>query len=167
MMEYQIGPLESSHDRSDFDCGIQSLNDYLKKQVNQDIRKSLSVCFTLTNSEKVVKGYFTLSSTSISRDNLPVNIVKKIPRSYIDLPATLLGRLAIDKKEQGKKYGELLLIDELKRTYGISKNRIGSMAIIVDPINESAIKFYSNYGFILLPDSGKMFLAMKTIEKLF
>jgi len=41
------------------------------------------------------------------------------------------------------------------------------MAVIVDPIDESAIKFYEKYGFTLLPDSGKMFLSMKTVETLF
>lgn len=41
------------------------------------------------------------------------------------------------------------------------------MAVVVEPINENAIKFYSKYGFMLLPDSGKMFLSMKAISQLF
>ena len=41
------------------------------------------------------------------------------------------------------------------------------MAVIVDPIDQEAIRFYKKYGFILLPDSGKMFLLMKTIAELF
>lgn len=40
------------------------------------------------------------------------------------------------------------------------------MAIIVDPIDEDAAKFYKKYGFILLPDSGKMFISMDTVAKL-
>ena len=46
------------------------------------------------------------------------------------------------------------------------KKEIGSMAVIVDPIDEQAVQFYQKFGFILL-DSGKMFLAMKTIVDLF
>jgi hypothetical protein len=41
------------------------------------------------------------------------------------------------------------------------------MAVIVDPIDNNAISFYKKYGFIELPDSGKMFLPMTTISKLF
>jgi len=41
------------------------------------------------------------------------------------------------------------------------------MAIIVDIIEEQSVKFYLKQGFILLPDSGKMFISMETISKLF
>ena len=41
------------------------------------------------------------------------------------------------------------------------------MAVIVDLIDEAAKKFYAKYGFIKLPDSEKMFMAMKTIADLF
>jgi len=166
-MRYQTGPLQPNHDRSRFDCGVDSLNDYLKKQANQDIKKNLSLCFVLFDDENIVKGYYTLSATSISKASLPDQLIKKIPKGYVDLPATLLGRLAIDNSIKGKKFGERLLIDALSRTCEVAKNNIGSMAMILDPINEDAVSFYKHYGFIQLPDSGKMFLPMKTIEKLF
>ena len=41
------------------------------------------------------------------------------------------------------------------------------MAVVVDPIDESAKNFYKKYGFIMLPDSEKMFLPMETIATLF
>lgn len=41
-----------------------------------------------------------------------------------------------------------------------------SIAVVVDPIDEIAQIFFSQYGFILLPTSGKMFLPMKTIKEL-
>ncbi len=78
----------------------------------------------------------------------------------------MLGRFAIDLNYQGKGVGKILLIDALKRSYEISQT-IGSFAIIVDPLDEAAEEFYLKYGFIKLPDSGKMFLTIKTIESLF
>jgi len=63
--------------------------------------------------------------------------------------------------------GELILTDALKRSYDNSLSSIVSMAIIVDPIDNETVKFYIKYGFILLPDSGKMCIAMETISKLF
>ena len=44
---------------------------------------------------------------------------------------------------------------------------IGSIAVVVDPINKIAISFYKKYGFINLPDSKRMFLPMQTIKQLF
>jgi len=85
---------------------------------------------------------------------------------YKSLPVTLLGRLAVNEKSKGRGLGKLLLIDALKRSFEASKV-IGSMAVIVDPKDENAVKFYDKFGFILLPDSKKMFLSMKTIEQLF
>ncbi len=51
--------------------------------------------------------------------------------------------------------------------YEVSLKSIGSMAVIVRPTDENAEKFYLKYGFVKLPDSGKMFLSMKTIAQLF
>lgn len=62
--------------------------------------------------------------------------------------------------------GRLLLIDALKRSYENAKE-IGSFAVVVDPIDDKAERFYTTYGFIKLPDSGKMFMAMKTLDFLF
>lgn len=159
--------LHAAHKKDNFDCGIPLLNQYLHTQAKQDVKRKLSACFILADKDNIVKGYYTLSSTSINRGNLPEQIIKKLPPSYYNLPATLLGRLAVDNKFKGQKIGELLLIDALKKCYESSLTSIGSMCIIVDPINENAVQFYKKYGFVLLPDSGKMFLPMATIGELF
>ena len=155
------------HDRSKFRCEEESLTEYLQKQASQDIKKSLAACFVLLDGDdNEIKGYYTLTSEGINRNDIPKEYQKKIPRNY-NAPVTLLGRLARDTKMKGKGAGEYLLLDALHRSYEISKKSIGSMAVVVDPINENAVKFYARYGFILLPDSGKMFLSMTAISKLF
>lgn len=164
-MNLAIAPLHTSHNRKEFNCGKKLLDNYIHFQAKQDVKKRLSVCFVLVDKKKKVKGYYTLSNTGISRDTIPVELSKKFPGSYNNLPATLLGRLAVDVSVSGKGFGVLLLMDALKRSYEVSKSEIGSMAVIVDPLDEQAIQFYQKFGFIFL-DSGKMFLAMKTISDL-
>jgi len=159
--------LNKKHNRKDFDCGKELLNDYLKTQAGQDVKRKLSVCFVLTDSEtKVIQGYYTLSNSSIPLSSFSEQIKKKLPKSYKSIPTTLLGRLATDKKYQGNGIGKFLLIDALKRSYGIS-NEIGSFGIIVDPIDDDAKSFYQKYDFIELPDSKKMFIATQTLKELF
>ena len=159
--------LDKKHNRKDFDCGKELLNDYLKTQAGQDVKRKLSACFVLADSEtKVIQGYYTLSNNSIPLSSFSEQIQKKLPKSYNSIPTTLLGRLAIDKKYQGKGIGKIILIDALKRSFGIS-NEIGSFGIIVDPIDEEAKGFYQKYDFIELPNSGKMFIATQTLKELF
>ena len=159
--------LDKKHNRKDFDCGKELLNDYLKTQARQDVKRKLSACFVLADSEtKVIQGYYTLSNNSIPLSSFSEQIQNKLPKSYKSIPTTLLGRLAIDKKYQGNGIGKILLIDALKRSYGIS-NEIGSFGIIVDPIDDDAKSFYQKYDFIELPNSGKMFIATQTLKELF
>jgi len=166
-MSYLIVPLDSKHDRGKFSCGKELLDNYFWHQAKQDVKRKLSACFVLIDKElKIITGYYTLSSSSIPNDLIPETFSKKLPKSYLSIPTILLGRLAIDKNFQGKGIGKILLIDALKRCFGASDS-IGAFAVIVDPLDKEAERFYKKYGFIKLPDSGKMFLPMKTIRELF
>ena len=164
-MSYLTILLSSEFAKSSFSCDNSALDDYLHKQASQDIKRKLAAVFIFPNEDLSVKGYYSLSNSSIPLELAPEDVRKKIPRSYHNLPVTLLGRLAVDRNFKGMGYGELLLLDALKRCYDISGS-IGSIAVVVDPIDESAVKFYHKYGFIILPGSGKMFLPMSTIKRL-
>ena len=159
--------LDKKHNRNEFDCGKELLNNYLKAQAGQDIKRKLSACFVYTDDEtNCIQGYYTLSNNSIPLSSFPSPIKRKLPQSYKSIPTTLLGRLAVDKKAKGKGLGKILLIDALKRSYELSKE-IGSFAVVVDPIDREAELFYERYDFIKLPDSAKMFIAIKTLKELF
>ena len=164
-MSYLTIKFSSNHIRNNFSCGNAPLDNYITTQVSQDIKKKLTACFVIIDDNYEIRGYYTLSNASISIDDTPENIKTKMPRGYTALPVTLLGRLAVDSKSQGKKLGELLLIDALKRSFEVSET-IGSNAIIVDPVDKQAVEFYRKYGFISL-DSGRMFITMKTVGDLF
>ena len=164
-MSYLTTLLSAIHNRESFSCGNELLDNYFKQQAKQDVKNKVAACFVLTEDEKTVKGFYTLSNGSIPRELLPESIIKKLPK-YKDLPVTLIGRLAVDARFQGQNLGQLLLIDALKRAFDTSHS-IGSIAVVVDPIDQSAKSFYQKFEFIYLPVSEKMFLPMKTIQLLF
>ena len=165
-MNYLTTLLANMHEKDKFSCGKALLDDYIHKQAKQDVKRKLSACFVCSEDGKEIKGYYTLSNSSIPRSQLPESITRKLP-PYKDFPVTLLGRLAVDNKFQGKKLGQLLLIDALKRSFDAASVSTASMAILVDPLDGEAAGFYMKYGFISLPDSKRMFLPMKTAEQLF
>jgi predicted GNAT family N-acyltransferase len=162
-----IDLLNKTHNRKSFDCRIPALNDYLKIQAGQDMRRKLSACFVITQTENSdVLGYYTLSNYSIPPTHFPESVRKKFPPNYNSIPVTLLGRLAVNGNQKGKGLGKILLIDALRRTYEASLE-IGSLAVVVDPIKQEAMEFYRKYDFVLLPDSGKMMIGMKILGELF
>jgi predicted GNAT family N-acyltransferase len=162
-----IEPFGKHHDRMAFDCGVEALDRYIREQAGQDAKKKIAATFILVGDvPTTIAGYFTLSSTSINVGELPEHIAKKLPR-YPLMPATLIGRLAVDRKSQGKGYGEILLVDALKRSL-ISTQQIGSAAVVVDAKNDKAKAFYEHFQFIPLVNySHRLFLPMTIIQDYF
>jgi predicted GNAT family N-acyltransferase len=156
-------PLNSSYNKNSFACEEPALENYLRLQAGQDLRKQVAACFVLEGHGNAVKGYYTLSADGVDRTLIPESVKKKLP--YKTLPVFLLGRLARDINYKGEGVGELLLADSLKRAWEASTS-IGACAVVTDPINEKARTFYQSFGFISL-ESGRMFIPMETIRKLF
>lgn len=166
-MTWEIVLLESKkHRRENFDCGVESLNKYIKKIASQDLKRKAATVFVLIDSSaKNVMGYYTLSSFSVELTEIEPIVAKKLPR-YPLLPATMLGRLAVDKRYKGKGFGQLMLIDAMKKSYKASQ-QIASVALLVEAINEQAVRFYQKFGFISFQSSSdRLYLSMKTIEKI-
>jgi GNAT superfamily N-acetyltransferase len=164
---FEIKPLDKSiHNRAAFLCGEPELDDYLKTQSSQDKKKYASVVYVGTINTATIVGYYSLSQFSIELKGLPDSLAKNFP-TYPQVPATLLGRLAVHETLQGNGYGERLLFDALKRALDVSVH-IGSCALVVDAKNEKARSFYERYGFIGLADVDKrLLLPMKTIARMF
>ena len=160
-----IVPYKREYIRDKFDCGKPPLNNYILRNATADVENGACTCFVILNDESEVVGYYTLSSSSISRDEIPKELKGKI--KYADIPIVLLGRLARDKNYKGTRAGERLLLDALLKSMKTAKETIGARAVVVDPIDHEAVTFYEKYGFKMIPDSGKMFITIKEIEDSF
>ena len=159
----RVEPLSATHDRSEFDSGVEPLDRYFRTQAGQDARKNMAAPFVLLLTDGRVAGYYTLSATSVRLAELPAPVVRKLPR-YPLVPATLLGRLAVDRRHQGKGYGRFLLADALFRA---ARSEIASFAVIVDAKDDSARRFYQREGFLSFPDHpAKLFRPMLEIRRL-
>ena len=108
ILDFVIQHLGRQHQRESFDCGEESLNEFLQKYARQNSTKGFGRTFVaVLPGQTEVLGYYTLSSGRISFEIIP----EKVPRYPI--PTVHLGRLAVDLKMQGQRLGELLLIDAL------------------------------------------------------
>jgi len=161
---FRVEALSSHHDRSSFESGVEPLDRYFRTQAGQDARKNMAAPFVLVLPDGTIAGYYTLSSTSVQLAELPEQTVRKLPR-YPLVPATLLGRLAVDRRQQGKGHGRFLLADALCRA---SRSEVASFAVIVDAKDDSARRFYERESFLPFPDQPmKLFRPMVDIRNLF
>jgi len=160
----RVEALGPQHDRAGFESGAEPLDRYFHVQAGQDARKNMAAPFVLVLPDGATGGYYTLSATAMKLAEFPAQTVRKLPR-YPLVPATLLGRLAIDRRHQGKGYGRFLLADALFRSV---RSEIASFAVIVDAKDENARRFYERESFLPFPDQPmKLFRPMAEIAKLF
>ena len=164
MLNFPIEPFGPQHDRSGFCCGDEALDRYFRERVRKEVDARVAAAFVMADGPAVI-GYYTLSAHSIERHDLPEDVARKLKLpKYPFIPATLMGRLAVDLKYQGQRRGEILLMDGLERSY-VHSNQVASFAILVDA-KENAVEFYRRYGFLHLPPGPRMFIPMQTIKKL-
>jgi predicted GNAT family N-acyltransferase len=158
-------PLGEHHDRAAFQSGSAPLDRYLHAQAGQDARRRVAAPFVLVlPPSPTVIGYYTLSNASVRPSELPPATVKRLPR-YPTLPATLLGRLAVDRRYRNQGFGRLLLVDALRRSLN---NEIASIAVLVDAQDEAARQFCLHYEFLPLQDQpNRLSLPMSSIAALF
>ena len=149
--------LTETHDRVSFDCGEPSLNEYLQRFARQNADNFLGRTYVaVVAGETRIQGYYTISSASVVREDLPE---KRLPRYPI--PVVLMGRLAVDRQSQGQGFGEFLLLDALKRSARLAQH-LGIHALVVDALNESARSFYRKYGFLeAANDPMRLYLPIK------
>ncbi|UCI31991.1 GNAT family N-acetyltransferase [Mesorhizobium sp. B4-1-4] len=152
-------------DRSAFSCGVEALDRYLHSQAGQDARRRVAASYVLLEPPcPNVVGFYTLSNISIRATELPAAFVKKLPR-YPVLPATLLGRLAVDAGRRGGGFGTVLLLDALRRCL---RSETASLAVVVDAKDDAAISFCERHELLRIPNQAKrLFKPMAEIEKLF
>lgn len=130
-------------DRSAFDCGVESLNAFLRTQARQQDKAgtSTTVCAVDGANTSAIVGYFTIMPEHIT--TLPDTPLYQIFGPHVT--GVLLARLATDLRYRGQGVGEFLLIHALERSVE-AMHLIGGHGVILDA-KEGSADFYLQYGF--------------------
>ena len=160
-----IEPLDPNHDRASFSCGEPSLDHYIRRRASQDARRRVARVFVATHHPpERIAGYYTLNAASFEKDDLPAELAKRLP--HYPVPAAVIGRLAVDLRNQGSGLGEMLLLDAIHRIVRAS-DTIGLYAVVVDALHDRASAFYERYGFAPFPSQPlRLYLPLRTFEQL-
>ena len=155
--------MASSHDRRAFSCGVDALDEYLRRFARQHAEVNVSRTYVAADGPEIF-GFYSLAMSGIRKENLPTKYIGRFPN--FPLPVARLARLAVAIRHQRKGLGELLLADALQRCLRLSVE-IGMIGVVVDAKDEQARGWYERYEFEQLPDSPfTLWLPTTVIEKL-
>ena len=136
-------PLDhSKHDLSQFDCGHDDLNGFLKNDCTQHLEKKISGT-KLALYEGAIVGYITLLADAII---LHAEELGDFP--FKQVPALKIGRLGVEKKCQGQKIGTALMKYALGVAFRMNESGVGCRFLTVDS-DPKAVDFYAGLGFVM------------------
>jgi hypothetical protein len=129
--------LTSEHRLEGFDCGEPALNDWLVRRALGNQAAGTSRTWVVVDEPtKTVAAYYASSTASVMRAVAPRRVARDQPA---DLPAILLGRMAVDSRHQG-----------MTKAIEVSE-KVGVRLVLVHAKDEQAKSFYQRHGFIESP----------------
>jgi ribosomal protein S18 acetylase RimI-like enzyme len=103
----------------------------------------------------VVAGFYPLSASDIPLTDIPTDLAGKLPR-YPAVPAARIGRLAVDRRFQGRKVRAALLLNAAMRA---ARSEMAVFALILDATDEDAKAFYRHHGFQNIGSAPRQLIA--------
>jgi GNAT superfamily N-acetyltransferase len=138
--------LQDNHDLGGFQCGVASLDDWLKRRARGHQASGASRTFVTCDGNRVV-GYYALAAGGVAVAAAPGRFRRNMPDP---VPVVLLGRLAVDSTRHGHGFGRALLRDAATRVIGAAET-VGIRGIVVHAISDQAKTFYLAQGFEASP----------------
>jgi GNAT superfamily N-acetyltransferase len=151
--------LTELHDRSGFDSGNQSLDQWLRGEALRAHRAGISrTTVWVAPDAPTVVAYFAVAPTQVARVDLPS---RSLSAGYSLVPGYLIGRLALDRTLHGQGLGSQLLLDAVERIVEAT-DRVGGRVIVVDAIDTAAHRFYQQHGFQPVEGSNRLVMKLST-----
>jgi GNAT superfamily N-acetyltransferase len=157
-----IEKLRRDHPIDAFDCGQESLNQWLRKHALQNQGAGAAQSYAgLVGG--VVIGYYSLAVGQIEYIDAPERLRKGLARHPV--PIMLLARLAVDKSWQKKGVGRALLRDAVLRTLQAAEIA-GIRALAVHAKDDAARRYYEQFDFEASPaDPLHLLVLLKDLRK--
>lgn len=161
MTTWASGRLDERSDLSDFDCGVPTLNQWLGRALEAQVRGTAATyVWTLPATGRVV-AYYAIVPHQVLREQ----VSSAMAGGVTVIPAYLLARLALDVTLHGQGLGAELLHDAMDRIVTASDAASGRL-IVVDAIDETAAAFYRHHDFQPVRDNPRrLVLKISTARK--
>ncbi len=151
--------LVETHELAGFDSGVATLDDWLKRRARTNQASGASRSYVVAEGSRIL-GYYCLAAGAIAMTDAPQQLRRNMPDP---IPVTVLGRLAVDRSEQGQGLGTALLQDAVLRTMQAAQI-VGTRGIVVHAISDAAKSFYQRFGFVPSPTNPMTLVLSLTLS---
>ena len=151
--------LVETHELAGFDSGVATLDDWLKRRARTNQASGASRSYVVAEGSRIL-GYYCLAAGAIAMTDAPQQLRRNMPDP---IPVTVLGRLAVDRSEQGQGLGTALLQDAVLRTMQAAQI-VGTRGIVVHAISDAAKSFYRRFGFVPSPTNPMTLVLSLTLS---
>ena len=138
--------LDATHDLTAFDCGEQTLNEWLQRRARSNAANGASHTYVACDNGAVA-GYYALAAGAVDVATAPGRFKRNMPDP---IPVVVLGRLAAANSHKGKGLGRALFRDAGLRVLQAA-GIIGVRGVLVDAISDDAKAFYLALGMSVSP----------------
>lgn len=156
-------PLTADHAIGDFDSGVASLDDWLKRRALHNQGSGASRTFVVRDDgpeSAPVVAYYALAASAVAPNAAPGRLRRSMPDP---IPMVVLARLAVARSHQGSGLGRALFQDAALRVIRAAEG-IGIRGLLVHAISEEAKAFYLRLG--LVPSPLEPMTLMATVADL-
>lgn len=163
MLDWREEPVGRHHDRTAFDCGDDTLNEYLRRYARQNHEAGGAKTFVAASSSEPARilGYYTIGPGAIAFARVPADLTRRLGR--YDVPVFRLGRLAVDRAAQGRGLGGNLLLATGERALAVAAE-VGGVALAIDAKSAEAARWYTRFGAVALLDEPlKLILPLSVV----
>jgi GNAT superfamily N-acetyltransferase len=157
-------PISKKHDRENFDCGDEALNEFLRRHARKSHERGGAKTFLAIDdsANKAILGFYSLSPASVDYARTPEIVRHGLARH--DVPGFRLARLVVDHGWQGQGIGGQLLLAAGRRCV-LASAEVGGVVLVIDAKNERVARWYATYGAVPLLDAPlSLMLPLATIE---
>lgn len=135
-------PLTEHHVTEGFSCGIDSLDQWLKRRSLKNQIQGASRTYVVCDETRVV-AYYALASGAVTSTQATGRFRRNMPDPIL---VVVLGRLAVDQTLHGKGFGRSLVRDAGMRVIQAA-DAIGIRGMTVHALSDDAKTFYEKVGF--------------------
>jgi ribosomal protein S18 acetylase RimI-like enzyme len=160
------------HDREDFSCGVEPLDNFVKRTANKLAKADNLRIFVMATADGPIIGFYALNAHAVSFTDLPPKFARTRP-SHGNIPGAYISMIGVDQRFAGRGYGGDLLVDALKRI-ARAADALGIAVVMLDVLNDGDASLvarwktlYEGYGFAPLPSNPlRLFLPLGAVRSL-
>lgn len=168
-----IEPFDATrHDRTGFNCGIASVDNYFRKTANRLAQADNVRLYVMTAADDSLIGFYAINAHAVDYRDLPKKFARTRP-AHGWIPAAYIAMIGRDRRYAGHGLGGVLLVDALRRIQRAAVP-LGIAVVMLDVLDcgdpgrvVRRKSLYESYGFLPLPSNpSRLFLPMKIVNEL-